>query len=333
MPCERATVDARAQPWPTWRPPPSSQPWSSAISLAAIARVEWPAFNSSNQLHALTTVGQFVCLVGLFAGGWLWRTGRRLIARIASVVFLSALSAVTLAMPLGATKLYLFGVSVDQQFRTEYLTRLTDTVASARHDLHRSAAVLSARLVLAGRQARRPDRHAGLGDVQAVVDHLDHRRDRRRVRVVGGHDSLRAGAGGGDGDRRRHAGLRPRRAVRRDHHGAAAAGVRAGVVGAAGRLQGAAAGRPSSASASSSGGGAVLHTAARLRGVHARRHGASHHGRQATLGSAAPGRRHRRDRGGDRPDRLGTLPARRVEGRARPTPAPPSTTFPPTAPS
>ena len=32
-------------------------------------------------------------------------------------------------MPLGATKLYLFGISVDQQFRTEYLTRLTDSPA------------------------------------------------------------------------------------------------------------------------------------------------------------------------------------------------------------
>jgi galactan 5-O-arabinofuranosyltransferase len=40
---------------------------------------------------------------------------------------------VTLAMPLGATKLYLFGISVDQQFRTEYLTRLTDTAAP--HDM------------------------------------------------------------------------------------------------------------------------------------------------------------------------------------------------------
>jgi galactan 5-O-arabinofuranosyltransferase len=105
----------------------------STVSLIAIARVEWPAFNSSNQLHALTTVGQFACLVGLFAAGWLWRRGRQLIARVVSVVFLSALSAVTLAMPLGATKLYLFGVSVDQQFRTEYLTRLTDTVAP--HDM------------------------------------------------------------------------------------------------------------------------------------------------------------------------------------------------------
>ena len=105
----------------------------SAISLFAIASVEWPAYNSSNQLHALTTVGQFVCLAGLLAAGWMWRRGRRLAAHAGAVVFLSAFSVVTLAMPLGATKLYLFGISVDQQFRTEYLTRLTDSAAL--HDM------------------------------------------------------------------------------------------------------------------------------------------------------------------------------------------------------
>jgi galactan 5-O-arabinofuranosyltransferase len=88
----------------------------AAISLVAISRVEWPAYNSSNQLHALTTVGQFCCLAGILASGWLWRRGRRVIARIAALVFTSALSVVTLAMPLGATKLYLFGISVDQHF-------------------------------------------------------------------------------------------------------------------------------------------------------------------------------------------------------------------------
>jgi galactan 5-O-arabinofuranosyltransferase len=105
----------------------------SLVSLAAIARVEWPAYNSSNQLHALTTVGQFGALAGLFAAIWLWRRGRRLIARLAAQVFLAAFAVVTLAMPLGATKLYLFGVSVDQQFRTEFLTRLTDSAAP--HDM------------------------------------------------------------------------------------------------------------------------------------------------------------------------------------------------------
>lgn len=105
----------------------------TVISLAAISRVEWPAFNSSNQLHALTTVGQFGCLAGLLASGWAWRCGRRVLARGGALVFLSGLSVVTLAMPLGATKLYLHGISVDQAFRTEYLTRLADTAAP--HDM------------------------------------------------------------------------------------------------------------------------------------------------------------------------------------------------------
>lgn len=99
----------------------------AVISLVAISRVEWPAYNSSNQLHALTTVGQFACLAGILASGWIWRRGRRLLSQALALLFLSAFSVVTLAMPLGATKLYLFGISVDQQFRTEYLTRLADT--------------------------------------------------------------------------------------------------------------------------------------------------------------------------------------------------------------
>ena len=99
----------------------------SVVALMAISRVEWPAFPSSNQLHALTTVGQVGCLIGLAGAGVLWRHGRRWLARIGAVVALAAFTVVTLGMPLGATKLYLFGISVDQQFRTEYLTRLADS--------------------------------------------------------------------------------------------------------------------------------------------------------------------------------------------------------------
>jgi len=105
----------------------------TVVSLVAISRVEWPAYNSSNQLHALTTVGQTVCLIGLLACGWIWRRGRHVVARYGALAFLSAFSVVTLAMPLGATKLYLYGVSVDQQFRTEYLTRLADSASL--HDM------------------------------------------------------------------------------------------------------------------------------------------------------------------------------------------------------
>lgn len=101
----------------------------SVLALASISRVDWPAFPSSNQLHALTTVGQVGCLIGLIAVGLAWRRGRKGVARLGAALFLSAFAVVTLGMPLGATKLYLFGISVDQQFRTEYLTRLTDTAA------------------------------------------------------------------------------------------------------------------------------------------------------------------------------------------------------------
>ncbi|MCV7226124.1 galactan 5-O-arabinofuranosyltransferase [Mycolicibacterium komossense] len=101
----------------------------SAVALIAIGRVQWPAFPSSNQLHALTTVGQFVCLVALLGAGLLWRRGRQLLAHATAVVFLAAFTVATIAMPLGATKLYLFGISVDQQFRTEYITRLADSPA------------------------------------------------------------------------------------------------------------------------------------------------------------------------------------------------------------
>ncbi len=57
----------------------------------------------------------------------------RLLAQLGGLVFVSAFTVVTLGMPLGATKLYLFGISVDQQFRTEYLTRLADSPAL--HDM------------------------------------------------------------------------------------------------------------------------------------------------------------------------------------------------------
>src|SRR5690606_3569879 len=82
-----------------------------------------------NQLHALTTVGQFACLAALLGAGWLWRRGRRVLAQLGATTFLAAFVVATLGMPLGATKLYLFGISVDQQFRTEYLTRFTDSAA------------------------------------------------------------------------------------------------------------------------------------------------------------------------------------------------------------
>ncbi|GGL37361.1 galactan 5-O-arabinofuranosyltransferase [Nocardia jinanensis] len=101
-----------------------------AVGLIAFSLVQWPAFNSSNVVRALTTVGQ-VGAAALIAGSIaLLRSRRsRRLAKLLSWTGISAFVTVTLGMPLAATKLYLFGISVDQEFRTEYLTRLTDSAA------------------------------------------------------------------------------------------------------------------------------------------------------------------------------------------------------------
>ncbi|WP_159844868.1 galactan 5-O-arabinofuranosyltransferase [Nocardia sp. CY41] len=102
----------------------------AAVGLVAFSLVQWPAFNSSNVTRALTTVGQVgaavllaVAIALLRLRKWPW------VAKLLSWVGLSTFVTFTLGMPLAATKLYLFGVSVDQEFRTEFLTRLTDSAA------------------------------------------------------------------------------------------------------------------------------------------------------------------------------------------------------------
>lgn len=102
----------------------------TAIGLIAFSLVDWPAFNSSNVTRALTTVGQVVSALMVAGAIALLRTRRaRWVAKLLSWAGIATFVTVTLGMPLAATKLYLFGVSVDQEFRTEYLTRLTDSAA------------------------------------------------------------------------------------------------------------------------------------------------------------------------------------------------------------
>ncbi len=105
----------------------------AAVGLFAFGRVSWPAFPVERH-------------TGRHDGG----AGRhdrrsRAVCRplprptvdprgdLLSWAGLSGFVTVTLGMPLSATKLYLHGVSVDQEFRTEYLTRLTDSAAL--HDM------------------------------------------------------------------------------------------------------------------------------------------------------------------------------------------------------
>ncbi|MET4047226.1 MULTISPECIES: galactan 5-O-arabinofuranosyltransferase [unclassified Rhodococcus (in: high G+C Gram-positive bacteria)] len=102
----------------------------ATVGLYAFSLVEWPAFNSSNVTRAVTTLGQFACAISFAVAIVLYRRGKlEWLAKSLTWVGLSGFVTITLGMPLAATKLYLFGVSVDQEFRTEYLTRLTDSAA------------------------------------------------------------------------------------------------------------------------------------------------------------------------------------------------------------
>ncbi|NQE88811.1 galactan 5-O-arabinofuranosyltransferase [Nocardia terpenica] len=106
----------------------------AAVGLGAFSTVHWPAFNSSNVTRALTTVGQVGALAVLVGAVVLMRVGRwSWGAKVLAWGGISGFVTVTLGMPLAATKLYLLGISVDQEFRTEYLTRFTDSAAL--HDM------------------------------------------------------------------------------------------------------------------------------------------------------------------------------------------------------
>lgn len=102
----------------------------AGVGLYAFSMVEWPAFNSSNVLRAVTTVGQVATLVALGISVLMYRAGRMpLVAKLLSWVGLSGFVTVTLGLPLAASRLYLHGITADQEFRTEFLTRLADSAA------------------------------------------------------------------------------------------------------------------------------------------------------------------------------------------------------------
>ncbi|ADG99250.1 putative transmembrane protein [Segniliparus rotundus DSM 44985] len=102
----------------------------SLVGFKAVATVHWPAYNNSYVPYAATTAGQLVCLAVAFQAALWLRQGKRrgeLLAWLSVSGFVTA----TLALPLGSTRLFLFGITIDPQFRTSYLTRFTDSPALA----------------------------------------------------------------------------------------------------------------------------------------------------------------------------------------------------------
>lgn len=109
-----------------------------------------PAFGSSMVTRALAsaTIVVVLVVVGLFMWWWIhdehtaaprWNNGtplrihrpawRRAITHVVAYLSPAAIVVAVLAIPLSATRLYLDGISVDQGFRTQYLTRLADDIA------------------------------------------------------------------------------------------------------------------------------------------------------------------------------------------------------------
>lgn len=135
---------------------------ATIITLVAwfvMGKANLPAFNSSYVLKALATAGIILTTVLVAAACYRWlhpntrSTIRALLSRGASkdrprrvsrwmqtspgrlvliaICYLApaALVIASLAVPLAATRLYLDGVSVDQAFRTQFLTRMTDQLS------------------------------------------------------------------------------------------------------------------------------------------------------------------------------------------------------------
>ena len=108
----------------------------TAVVLVGFSLVTFPAYGNSNVLRALTVVGQTAALVLVVLGILAARAGERpggraglvRLGKLAAPAGSALLVAATLGIPLAASRLYLHGVSVDQEFRTQFLSRSTTSL-------------------------------------------------------------------------------------------------------------------------------------------------------------------------------------------------------------
>ncbi|WP_291479018.1 galactan 5-O-arabinofuranosyltransferase [Corynebacterium sp.] len=112
---------------------------ASVVTLAAwfvLSRTNLPAYSSSNVTKALASAGGVIVLVVLALVLYAvlhsrtpfvdWPRWRRAGATVLCWLAPAGLVIAALAVPLAATRLYLDGISVDQAFRTQFFTRMTD---------------------------------------------------------------------------------------------------------------------------------------------------------------------------------------------------------------
>ena len=105
------------------------------IALAAwfvLHKISLPAFNTSMVTRSLATAASFVCIgVGVVLAV-LWTKGKKpWISAAAMTLVPAGLVVSSIGIPLGATRLYLDGIQVDQGFRTQFLSRMTENLGHA----------------------------------------------------------------------------------------------------------------------------------------------------------------------------------------------------------
>ena len=102
------------------------------VAWFVLNRISLPAFNTSMVTRSLATGVSFVLLVIAAVLAVLWTRGKRPWISAAVLTLVPAgLVVATLGIPLAATKLYLDGIQVDQGFRTQFLSRMTENVGYA----------------------------------------------------------------------------------------------------------------------------------------------------------------------------------------------------------
>ena len=109
------------------------------LAFFVLKQVSLAAFNVSMVTRALATAGSLLILIVVAVLLWLWirdresgRTRpawRRVLTEAVCGLAPAGLVVTAIAIPLSATKLYLDGIQVDQGFRTQYLTRMTETMS------------------------------------------------------------------------------------------------------------------------------------------------------------------------------------------------------------
>ncbi|AWB83153.1 arabinofuranosyltransferase [Corynebacterium liangguodongii] len=112
---------------------------ASALGAAVLALLSWfilrsaslPAFNTSMVTRGLATAFSMLLIVATAAALWAWiRGARALLTEVIAALAPAGLVVTSLGIPLSATRLYLDGVQVDQGFRTQFLSRMTETMSN-----------------------------------------------------------------------------------------------------------------------------------------------------------------------------------------------------------